>query len=361
MVGPITVFTVENCPYCKQVTTALEECILPFTDISLSKFPQKRKDLLQLTGKVSVPQLFIHSDWIGDVDAALAYLRDFGRQSEGPGEASACLETPLERLDRQAGRTSNSSTSLNPRFMIPIMEEPEADETESMGCCDDDCENDGNFNPAKPLDRFGSSSLMTSTTTRTNSTSCIGASDPVRIETPDGTVMTVLEITEQLKRILHYSKRRWNFTTYKNCCTAEEVVDAFVEHYNICRSQAEDFAMHLNLQNILVHVSKNRTFQDSPSHFFRLRCFHTPSILNSYRIWPTTSPQPHPEEALERILTIFRKVEEAIIIGHDGHINYRIAHMCTDYSAFEDAVCELQWVDLSHLQGAAMLVSRFFN
>jgi Domain found in Dishevelled, Egl-10, and Pleckstrin (DEP) len=186
----------------------------------------------------------------------------------------------------------------------------------------------------------------------------MGSNDSVRIETPDGRSMTVLEMTELLKKILHYGKRRWNFTTCKNCCTAEQVVDALVEHYSISRPQAEDFAKLLNRQNILVHVShKSRIFRDSPSHFFRLRCFHTPFVLNSYRIWPATSPQPHPEEALERIRTIFKKVEEAIIIGHDGHINYRIAHMCTDYSAFEDAVCELQWVDLSHLEGAAMLVS----
>jgi glutaredoxin 3 len=369
MVGPITVFTVENCPYCKQVKSILEDRKLPFTDISLSKFPQKRKDLLQLTGKVSVPQLFIHNEWIGDVNDALSYIRDFDRHIDiqGTSEASTdCLETPLDRLERQVGRPSNSSHNVNPRFMIPIMEEHEVDETE---CRDNDCEggNDGNIhNPAKPIGPLGSSSLWTSSTAgtnRTHSRCCVGTSDDIRIETPNGTVMTVLEITELLKQILRYGNRRWNFTTYKNCCSAEQIVDALVEHYNCSRPQAEDFAKLLNQYDILVHVSSknNRMFRDTPAHFFRLRCFHTPSILNSYRSWPTTCPQPHPEEALERILTIFRRVEDAIIIEHDGHINYQIAHMCTDYAAFEDAVCELIWVDLSHLVGAAMLVSQLDN
>ncbi|CAB9531433.1 Glutaredoxin 1 (Partial), partial [Seminavis robusta] len=346
MVGPVTVFTVENCPYCKQVTTTLEECRLPYTDISLSKFPQKRKDLLQLTGKVSVPQLFIHSQWIGGVDASLAYLRDFSnRIVRHSSFTEDSMESPLETLERAVGRKSNGSAAVNPRFMVPIMEEHEGDETDSTWCEEDECQ--CNDTPVGgPLSACGSSGSSCST---------FGSStDTTRIMTPDGSLLTVLETTELLKKVvLDYSQRRWNFTTYKNCCTAEEVINSFAQHYDISRREAECFGRLLHRNHIMHHVCNDHQFKDTSAHFWRLQCFHNPDILNSYRTWPVQA-SPHPEEALHRILNIFGKIL-ATIITEEGTFNYRIAFMCSDYPLFEDAVCELQRVDLSLLEGPAMM------
>lgn len=342
----ITVFTVTNCPYCKQVKVALEDCGLPYTEISLSSFPQKRKDLLRLTGsKVSVPQMFVQNEWIGSVDDALNYLRNFSASRWDAPEWRQ--ETPLQTLEREVGASSSSSHQLNPRFMVPIMEEEEAEET--TACDLQASHQDCTMPPEGPLfdgviERRPSLSSSTS------------ATDPVRIQCPDGSSLTVLQMTEKLKEVLHYGKRRYKFTSYKNCCTAAEAVTSLAETYNISRSEAEDFGKVLHQNNLLHYVSENHhAFEDTANWYVRLQCFHTPSILNSYRIWPTSAPSSGDAvQVMNRLIALFRRVEAAVI-GVDGNVNYRIAFMCSLFPIFEDAVCELQTVDISNLEGPDMM------
>lgn len=343
--SPITLFTNRDA-YSKQVKVALDDCALPYTEICLSQYPQKRKDLLHLTGcKVSVPQMFVHNQWIGGVDAALSFLRDF---SAGAWNSPQWLEgSPLEKLERQSGTLINGNgNSQNPRFMVPIMEEDDEVEDTSGVCENDEVAVDGAFHG--PL-----ADMME----RTSSLRSTSASDQVRIQCPDGNSLTVLQMTEKLKQILHYGKRRYNFTSYKNCCTAEEVVDSLVETYNISRKQGEEFGKLLYKRSMIHHVCDDHDFEDTPAWFFRLQCFHTPAILNSYRVWRKTGAPADPEEVMSRLTVLFNHIEEAVI-GLDGNTNYRIAYMSSFFPMFEDAVCELQRVDLSELEGADMMVRK---
>ena len=61
---------------------------------------------------------------------------------------------------------------------------------------------------------------------------------------------------------------------------------------------------------------------------------------------------------MKRVLGLFGRIENAIT-GHDGYINYRVAYMCSDFVALEDAICELQQVGLGSLRNAAMLVRHY--
>lgn len=363
MVRPITVFIIDNCPNCFQVLSELEKWDLPFSEISLSAYPQKRKDLLQLCGKVSVPQLFIYEKHIGGVDETLALLTDFC--SGICGVSSTPL---LERIAQGIGCNVQTGRQ-NPRLMIPIMEADEGSDHEDDNEEDDEEEEDADEDENDIASVGPSSTANTTVTTATgplNTSSRSGSSaDPIRIPFPDGSFLTVLETTETLKQILPYGKRRWNFTTYKNCCTAEEIVDSLVQHYNLSRQEATAFGQLLNEQyHILHHVHGEHAFKDSPNHFFRLQCYQEP-ILNSYRVWPESSGRSGttaassstdgPNAVMKRILHIFSRIEKAIL-GHDGILNYRIAFMCSDFPVFEDAICELQQVDISDLREGAMLV-----
>lgn len=353
--GAITVFTIDACPYSKQITTALEHWGLPYQNISLSEYPQKRKDLLQLTGKVSVPQLFIRKQLIGGADDTLGYFRSL--QYNSPEEwdeltsttSSFCLLDAPPSKRRHAKEASHG----NPRLMIPITEEDETDEET------DDA--DHSLSPAEHS--HDGAEQPNNSTTVDNQLSADGpgypsasSMDTVRIDAPDRKSMTVLETTEKMKHILQYTKRRWNFTDYKSCCTGKEVVDSFVKEYSISRSQAEDFGKVLWKHNILHHVTDpGSEFKDTSSKFYRLQCFQTPNVLNSYRIWPSLAVPADPEAVMQRVLGLFGRVEEAIT-GHDGYINYKIAYMCSDFVALQDAICELQQVDLGILKNEAMMV-----
>lgn len=338
--GSITVFTIDGCPYCKQITTALERWGLPYTEISLSRYPQKRKDLLQLTGKVSVPQLFVRKELIGGADDTLGYFRSLQYNDPEEWDSLTSTSSSYSLLEAPPRRQQSKEASHGaPRLMIPITEGDETDEEDTEGDTEDS-------SSSSSFRATGGGPVWTGYNSSTT--------DTIRITAPDGKSMTVLETTEKMKQILQYTKRRWKFTDYKSCCTGREVVDSFVKEYTITRSQAEDFGKLLKRHQILHHVSDGSEFKDSTSKFYRLQCFQTPNVLNSYRIWPQLPVPSDPEAVLRRVLVLFGRVEEAIT-GHDGYINYRIAYMCSDFVALEDAICELHEVDLSGLRKANMM------
>ena len=356
----ITIFTIENCPHSKQAKSALDEWRIPYAEISLSEHPQKCKDLLRLTGgkNVSVPQVFCNDRHIGGVDDCIRYLRNFCSTSNcwASARSTAKLETSLQNqlLEgklKKSSRRNLKGTQQHSRLMIPITEEEEEDTILEFERDED--EHDVAINQ---VDR----AQTTLSKTRDYHSQQI-------VQAPDGSLMSILETTELLKQILHYGKRRWNFTSYKACCTGEELVDSLVQHYAVSRAVATEFGRMLHHYSVIWHVCNDHDFQDHPGLFFRLQCYHTPHILNSYRIWRINAPYPSseilpllclpddPESVLKRGMALFSKVENAVL-GHDGNINYRNAFWCSDFPIFESAICELQAVDLSRLKGASMMV-----
>lgn len=356
--GSITIFTIENCPHSKQAKSAMDEWRIPYAEISLSEHSQKYKDLLRLTGgqHVSAPQVFCNSQHIGGVDDCLRYLRNFCSTSNcwASARSTAKLESSLQdqllegKLKRKSSRKNLKDAQQPSRLMIPITEE-EVEETSlefERGEGEHDC-------AGAHVDKANSSRIY--------------FHSQQIIEAPDGSRMSILETTELLKQILQYGKRRWNFTSYKACCTGEELVDSLVQHYAVSRDVATEFGRMLHHYNVIWHVCNDHDFQDHPGLFFRLQCYHTPHILNSYQIWHIDAPYPSstilpllclpndPESVLKRGMALFSKVEKAVL-GHDGNINYRNAFWCSDLPVFESAICELQAVNLSNLKGASMMV-----
>lgn len=70
----IIVYSKENCPYCRMAKDLLNAKKLPFEEIRIDLDPSKLEEMMRLSNRRTVPQIFIDGKSIGGYDdlAALA-------------------------------------------------------------------------------------------------------------------------------------------------------------------------------------------------------------------------------------------------------------------------------------------------
>ncbi len=64
----ITIYTTPVCPYCVRAKSLLQRHGLPYQEIDVAGDPEKRAWLIQVTGRRTVPQIFIGDHLIGGCD-----------------------------------------------------------------------------------------------------------------------------------------------------------------------------------------------------------------------------------------------------------------------------------------------------
>lgn len=74
--GQVVVYSILGCPHCMKAKNTLQEKGIPYTDISLDKFPQCREELTSKTDKKSVPQIFFNATHVGGNDDLQALIND---------------------------------------------------------------------------------------------------------------------------------------------------------------------------------------------------------------------------------------------------------------------------------------------
>jgi len=171
--------------------------------------------------------------------------------------------------------------------------------------------------------------------------------DEKSVTIPGGTKATVLEITEKLKSILPKATLKHKLTKYKNCCTGTQVVETLVQAYRMTEGDAVSFGKQLQQQQILRHVvsDDDNAFDKTDALYFRLQCYHEPAVLNSYRVW-TERVDPDSMALVKRLKSMLGKVESTVTCA--GSVDYAEAKNVPEaYAAFEEAVCELQKVDMA--------------
>ena len=66
--GRVLIYSILGCPHCMRAKNSLQELGIPYTDVSLDKYPQARHDLQMQSGKRTVPQIFFNARHIGGND-----------------------------------------------------------------------------------------------------------------------------------------------------------------------------------------------------------------------------------------------------------------------------------------------------
>lgn len=71
----ILIYTTNTCPYCIMAKKLLQDKQLSFTEIRVDLDDKEREKMITLSGRRTVPQIFIDEDLIGGYDDLCAYFK----------------------------------------------------------------------------------------------------------------------------------------------------------------------------------------------------------------------------------------------------------------------------------------------
>lgn len=64
----VYMYSTETCPYCERARQLLRQKQIPFSEIRVDDHPEKRAEMIAITHRSSVPQIFIDDRPIGGCD-----------------------------------------------------------------------------------------------------------------------------------------------------------------------------------------------------------------------------------------------------------------------------------------------------
>jgi len=65
---PVTIYTRQFCGYCSAAKSLLEELGVPFEEIDATGSAEKRREMIERSGRFTFPQIFIGARHIGGCD-----------------------------------------------------------------------------------------------------------------------------------------------------------------------------------------------------------------------------------------------------------------------------------------------------
>ena len=73
---PVKIFSTATCPYCIRAKALLRERgVESIDDVRIDQHPQERATMISLTGRYTVPQIFIGDTHVGGCDDLVALDR----------------------------------------------------------------------------------------------------------------------------------------------------------------------------------------------------------------------------------------------------------------------------------------------
>lgn len=299
--GRITIFSIEDCNFCRHAKSAFSARGIPYTDINIESYPSKRTDMISLTDQTSVPQVFFNDNHVGGSEEALAMLA---------------------KWDEEIARQEDCEDKKSPHDHYVKLIESEPDPTDER--------------LATPTGPPAAQANFDFTTPRTKDTFAI-----------DDKKYTTLELTKILvQNIPRESLTYWGCMYYNvfegfDCVTALQNMFQFES-----REEAAQLGMKLQRMQYLGHVCKEHVFGDN-GFYFRLQVFDSPAILNTFRIWC----DPVEDEAMQvihRLGKLWSKLESKHL-NEDGMVDHATIYKDDLYWKFEEEVCELQCISLKDM------------
>jgi glutaredoxin 3 len=71
----VTLYTTRFCPYCIRARSLLDEKGVDYDDIAVDHDPQLRREMVQLSGRTTVPQIWIGEQHVGGCDDLMLLAR----------------------------------------------------------------------------------------------------------------------------------------------------------------------------------------------------------------------------------------------------------------------------------------------
>eukprot|EP00339_Tiarina_fusa_P005462 CAMPEP_0117066010 /NCGR_PEP_ID=MMETSP0472-20121206/46180_1 /TAXON_ID=693140 ORGANISM="Tiarina fusus, Strain LIS" /NCGR_SAMPLE_ID=MMETSP0472 /ASSEMBLY_ACC=CAM_ASM_000603 /LENGTH=504 /DNA_ID=CAMNT_0004786931 /DNA_START=74 /DNA_END=1584 /DNA_ORIENTATION=+ len=300
--GRITVFTGDDL-HSERVKQALLKRVVPFTEISIARFPSRRDAVRSLSKSESLPQVFFNSRHVG---GAAETLEELAGWDKDPKHSCALDKYEAEIL-------------------------PTADPT--VICALDP----GEYAP------FENRKFVVRETIPT-----------MNIKLPDDTATSVVDITEKLKASLPSEDLSSGNVVYKKSFFGSSAVEVFKASMDINDVQAKNFAQHLLESGVIVSCPQgNKGDKFNVHSVHRLQAFDKPQVLNSYKVWTERSNN-DPELIAANLDKMLFEIE-LDSLSEDGKIDCRNALAHSKFPEFELAACELQTITLSVLSASKAL------
>lgn len=353
--GRITIFAADGCSDCKHTVAALQARKLPFTVISITQYPSKRADMLSLSMRMSTPQVFFNTRHVGGADATIALLQEWDEACRPLADSTSSSDGTVSSAGSQSSGSKKQSKSSSSGKKGPVYASVYERYMAEIGKQHD------------PVDkRFAVPDAMHPAVAVV-----VVAEEPrpPRVESeeycvrlPGSDQSTVMEMTEMLKDLIkHGDNPVGATTTYKRSFYGRQVIKAVRGVFDLSDKGGVVFAeqlLNLGIFHSLetAGVSNNKTLDSNA--LYRLQCNDTPDILNSYRVW-TEHTDSDSMRLLDRLISMLQEIELAVTDERRVK-NLKKALTLPGFPAFEEAVCELQGVDLKGMNDAKKLV-RFPN
>jgi len=71
----VILYTTQQCPYCHMAKELLSSKNIPYEEIRVDTDPEKREEMMRLSQRRTVPQIFINDQSIGGYDDLAALAR----------------------------------------------------------------------------------------------------------------------------------------------------------------------------------------------------------------------------------------------------------------------------------------------
>lgn len=341
--GRITLFTLDECNHCKRIKATFQQNDIPYKEISLSKYPYRRNDMLQLSDRLTVPQVFFNSKHIGGANETMEYMQIEkwldNNNNNNHGTAK----------DKYDQTISNEPDPIDQRLRLPTeKEESEVKNQERL------------LLPSREK-QFLSLPIPISNKQNTDKNDDDDDNNKTTMK------VTLVEITELLKRILPRRELKYYMKNYKNSFTGKEFVDCICEEYSSHlknHNEAIELGNYL-IENHIIHhvVDDHKNIHYSNSYYYRLHCDHTPNVLNSYCHWMDNVDNDHIMYILKKNTKLLNSIVNDVTTttkttnGINDKTNNKTKLSIQYYKAikhenfpnFEESICELQGVDLSKL------------
>ncbi|KAL7480676.1 hypothetical protein ACHAW6_006966 [Cyclotella cf. meneghiniana] len=294
--GRITVFSIDGCSHCRQLKAALTARNIPYSDINISHYPQKRADMLALTDRHTVPQVFFNERYIGGADETIQLLNEWDEELKG-GSVTA--------RDRYVDTIESDPGPFDVKLSLPT---------------------------GPPAIQY-----MNLTVNR-----------PKEITEVNGKHFTTLQLTKELMRKMPRGDLSTFGTVYYNSFKGSEAVTALMETFDLkSRDEAVQLGMKLQRKHFIEHASKgDHSFGDN-NFYFRLYPFHTPHVLNSLRDWKHPSND-EPINVIFLLSKLWGNLESRHLTP-EGLVNHATLRNDDFYWKFEDDSCELQKISMKDM------------
>ena len=72
---PVTIYSTQVCPYCVRAKALFERKNVPYTEIMVDRDPARLAEMIQKSGRRTVPQIFVGEHHVGGCDDLYALDR----------------------------------------------------------------------------------------------------------------------------------------------------------------------------------------------------------------------------------------------------------------------------------------------